>query len=103
MIQSDKFDSSNMDIKKLSNSALLFVIKRLIEIFGVSVSLIGILILFLLFLILRRSKFYFSREYRNQKYFGLSGQLDVRFNFTIYWANSIFIPITYIFTGVKYF
>ena len=45
MIQSDKFDSSNMDIKKLSNSALLFVIKRLIEIFGVSVSLIGILIL----------------------------------------------------------
>ena len=44
MIQSDKFDSSNMDIKKLSNSALLFVIKRLIEIFGVSVSLIGILI-----------------------------------------------------------
>ena len=44
MIQSDKFDSSNMDIKKLSNSALLFVIKRLIEIFGISISLIGILI-----------------------------------------------------------
>ena len=32
MIQSDKFDSSKMDIKKLSNTALTFLIKRLIEI-----------------------------------------------------------------------
>ncbi len=44
MIQSDKFDSSNMDIKKLSNTALLFIIKRLIEIFGVFTSIIGILL-----------------------------------------------------------
>ena len=37
MIQSDKFDSSKMDIKKLSNTALTFIIKRLIEIFGILV------------------------------------------------------------------
>ena len=35
MIQSGKFDSSNMDIKKLGNSILIFIIKRLIEIFGI--------------------------------------------------------------------
>ena len=49
MIQSDKFDSSNMDIKKLSNTALMFVIKRLIEILGICISLIGILIFIALF------------------------------------------------------
>ena len=30
MIQSVKFDSSNMDIKKLANSVITFIIKRLI-------------------------------------------------------------------------
>ena len=38
MIQSGKFDSSNMDIKKLANSVLIFIIKRLIEIFGIIIS-----------------------------------------------------------------
>ena len=32
MIQSVKFDSLNMNIKKLANSALTFIFKRLIEI-----------------------------------------------------------------------
>ena len=45
MIQSDKFDSSNMDIKKLGNSVLIFIIKRLIEISGGIVSLAGFLLL----------------------------------------------------------
>ena len=45
MIQSDKFDSSNMDIKKLANSTLIFIIKRLIEIIGILFLIIGILIL----------------------------------------------------------
>ena len=48
MIQSDKFDSFNMDIKKVTNSALAFIAKRLIEIFGIFLSSIG----FLLFLAL---------------------------------------------------
>ena len=37
MIQSDKFDSSNMEIKKVANSALTFLINRLIEIIGIIV------------------------------------------------------------------
>ena len=35
MIQSGKFDSFKMDIKKLANSVLDFTIKRLIEITGI--------------------------------------------------------------------
>ena len=33
MIQSDKFDSLNMNIKKLANSFLIITLNRLIEIF----------------------------------------------------------------------
>ena len=35
MIQSGKFDSSKMNIKKIANTALEFTIKRLIEILGI--------------------------------------------------------------------
>ena len=45
MIQSDIFDSSNMNIKKLANKALEFSINRLIEISGILLMLIGILLL----------------------------------------------------------
>ena len=45
MIQSDKFDSSKMDIKKLSNTVLTFLIKRLIEILGILIFLFGVLML----------------------------------------------------------
>ena len=45
MIQSGKFDSSNMDIKKLANSVLIFTIKRLIEIIGIIIFCLGIMLL----------------------------------------------------------
>ena len=44
MIQSGKFDSSNMDIKNLANSITIFTIKRLIEITGLIISTLGILL-----------------------------------------------------------
>ena len=44
MIQSGKFDSSIMDIKKIANTLLIFIIKRLIEITGILISIFGILI-----------------------------------------------------------
>ena len=44
MIQSGKFDSSYMDIKKLANSVLIFTIKRLIEIFGILFFCLGVLL-----------------------------------------------------------
>ena len=48
MIQSVKFDSSKMNIKKLSNIALGFIVKRLIEAFGICVILFGISIILLI-------------------------------------------------------
>ena len=44
MIQSGKFDSSNMDIKKIANLTLNFLINRLIEIFGILISIFGIVL-----------------------------------------------------------
>ena len=44
MIQSDKFDSLDMNIKKITNTAFVFFIKRLSEIFGVIISLSGLLL-----------------------------------------------------------
>ncbi len=44
MIQSGKFDSFKMDIKKLANSVLDFTIKRLIEITGIIILILGILL-----------------------------------------------------------
>ena len=45
MIQSGKFDSSDMDIKKLANKSLIFITNRLIEIIGVIIFALGILLL----------------------------------------------------------
>ena len=61
MIQSDKIDSSYMEYKKIIEFIIIFIIKRLIEIFGILISVFGML----LFLALisyspRRPKFYFS-------------------------------------------
>ena len=44
MIQSGKFDSIDMDIKKVANSVLIFTIRRLIEISGILISILGILL-----------------------------------------------------------
>ena len=44
MIQSDIFDSFNMNFKKIINSTVVFAIKRLIEIFGLIFFCLGILL-----------------------------------------------------------
>ena len=44
MIQSDIFDSVNMNIRKITNSAFVFIVKRLTEIFGASISISGLLL-----------------------------------------------------------
>ena len=46
MIQSVKLDSSNMDIKKTSKHCTkIFIIARLIEITGITVSILGLILL----------------------------------------------------------
>ena len=104
MIQSDKFDSSNMDIKKLSNSALLFVIKRLIEIFGVSVSLIGILILISLISYSPEDpNFIFPENTEIKNILGYHGSWMSDLILQSIGLIAYLLPITYIFTGLNIF
>ena len=71
MIQSGIFDSSAMDIKKLANSALIFITKRLIEIFGWYN--LGIYYYYPLSLIIRRPKFYFPENTQIKNFLGFQG------------------------------
>ena len=104
MIQSDKFDSSNMDIKKLSNSALLFVIKRLIEIFGVSVSLIGILILISFISYSPEDpNFIFPENTEIKNILGYQGSWMSDLILQSIGLIAYLLPITYIFTGLNIF
>jgi DNA segregation ATPase FtsK/SpoIIIE, S-DNA-T family len=104
MIQSDKFDSSNMDIKKLSNSALLFVIKRLIEIFGVSISLIGILIFISLISYSPEDpNFIFPENTEIQNILGYQGSWMSDLILQSIGLIAYLLPITYIFTGLNIF
>ena len=104
MIQSDKFDSSNMDIKKLSNSALLFVIKRLIEIFGVSVSLIGIVILISLISYSPVDpNFIFPENTEIKNILGYQGSWMSDLILQSIGLIAYLFPITYIFTGLNIF
>ena len=104
MIQSDKFDSSNMDIKKLSNSALLFVIKRLIEIFGVSVSLFGILILISLISYSPEDpNFIFPENTEIKNILGYQGSWMSDLILQSIGLIAYLLPITYIFTGLNIF
>jgi len=104
MIQSDKFDSSNMDIKKLSNSALLFVIKRLIEIFGVSVSLIGILIFISLISYSPEDpNFIFPENTEIKNILGYQGSWMSDLILQSIGIIAYLLPITYILTGLNIF
>ena len=67
MIQSVKFDSSNMDIKKLANSVTTFIIKRLIEISGIIITCLGILLLISFIYLTSFADNQFSFDFINQK------------------------------------
>ena len=74
MIQRYIFDSSAMDIKKLGNSIIIFITKRLIEISGIIITLLGIL----LFLALisyspEDPNFIFPENFEIKNYLGFRG------------------------------
>ena len=104
MIQSDKFDSSKMDIKKLSNTALLFIIKRLIEIFGISILMLGILILVALISYSPEDpNFIFPENTEIKNLLGYQGSWMSDLLLQSFGLVSYLLPITYIFTGINIF
>ena len=104
MIQSGKFDSSNMDIKKLANTLLIFTINRLIEIIGIIVCVVG---LFLLVSLISYSpsdpNFIFSENTEIKNLLGFQGSYISDLFLQSIGLVSYLIPITFIFTGINIF
>ena len=104
MIQSGIFDSSAMEIKKLANSILIFIIKRLIEISGVIISLLGVL----LFLSLisynpEDPNFIFPENTEIKNLLGFQGSYTSDLFFQSIGLIAFLVPITLIFTGINIF
>ena len=104
MIQSGKFDSSYMDIKKLSNTALTFITNRLIEIFGVCILLMGILIFIALISYSPEDpNFIFPENTIIKNVLGYQGSVASDFIFQSIGLIGYLLPVTYIFTGLNIF
>ncbi len=104
MIQSGKFDSLNMDIKKLGNSVLIFTINRLIEIIGIFVFCIGVL-LFVSFISYSPTdpNFIFPDNKEIKNILGLQGSYISDFFFQSIGFIAYLVSFTYIFTGINIF
>ncbi len=104
MIQSDKFDLSNMDIKKIANLTFLFLINRLIEIFGILVSIVGIILLISLISYSPDDpNFIFPETTEIQNLLGFRGSYMSDFFLQSVGFIAYLIPITYIFMGINIF
>ena len=102
MIQSDKFDSSIMNIKKIANSALLFSIRRLIEIFGFIISLLGLLLFIALVTYSPNDpNFIFPDNLEINNLLGFYGSYISDLFFQSVGLISYLIPVTFFFTGIN--
>ncbi len=104
MIQSVKFDSSNMDIKKLANIALNFIIARLIEITGITVSILGLILLIsLLSYSPNDPNFIFPENDEIKNLLGFRGSYISDLFFQSLGIISYLLSVTFIFTGISIF
>ncbi len=104
MIQSGKFDSSYMNIKKLSNIALQFLIKRFIEILGICVTLLGILMLIALISYSPEDpNFIFPEKTVIKNILGYQGSVVSDLILQSIGLISYLVPITFFFSGINVF
>ena len=104
MIQSSIFDSSKMDIRKLVNSVFIFTINRLIEIFGIIISLVGIL-LFIALISYTPSdpNFIFPENTKISNLLGFQGSYISDLFFQSIGMISYLVSLTFLFTGINIF
>ena len=104
MIQSDKLDSLNMNIKKIVNTTLQFAINRLMEMFGIIVLCVGI---FLLVSLISYSpddpNFIFTETTDIKNLLGFRGSYISDLFFQSIGLISYLISLTLIFTGINIF
>ena len=104
MIQSGKFDSSKMDIKKLTNSVLFFTINRLIEIIGIIIFGLGFLLLVSLVSYSPSDpNFIFPKDTEIKNILGFQGSYISDLFIQSVGLIAFLIPISYIFTGLNIF
>ena len=104
MIQSGKFDSFIMNIKTLTNSIIIFIIKRLIEIAGIFISILGILLLLgLISYSPNDPNYIFPENTEIKNWLGFQGSYISDLFFQSIGLIAFLIPITYIITGVNIF
>ncbi len=104
MIQRYIFDSSAMDIKKFGNSLLIFITKRLIEILGIILTILGIL----LFLALisyspEDPNFIFPENLEIKNYLGFQGSYTSDLFLQSFGLIAFLVPITFAITGINIF
>ena len=104
MIQSGKFDSSDMNIKKLGNTVFIFTINRLIEIIGIICSCFGILLFIALFSYSPSDpNFIFPKDTVINNILGFQGSYISDFCFQSFGQIAYLIPISYFVTGINIF
>ena len=104
MIQSGIFDSSAMDIKNIANSIVNFVIKRLIEISGILISILGALLLISLFSYSPEDpNFIFPENTEIKNLLGFKGSYTSDLFFQSVGLVAFLIPLTFILTGINIF
>ena len=101
MIQSGIFDSLTMDIKKIANSFLIFVIRRIIEIFGILIAILGILLFISLISYSPEDpNFIFPESTKIKNLLGFHGSYTSDLFFQSIGLISFLIPITVFLTGI---
>ena len=102
MIQSDKFESVDMNIKKITNLTVVFISKRLSEIIGILISLTG-LILFISLISYSPDdpNFIFPENTEIKNLLGFRGSYISDLFFQSLGLISFLFSFTLIFTGIK--
>ena len=101
MIQSGKFDSTYMDIKRVAKTSLNFTINRLIEIIGIIIFGFGILLLLsILSYTPDDPNFIFPNNSEIQNLLGFQGSYTADLLFQSIGLVSYLIPITFILSGL---
>ncbi len=102
MIQSDKFDSLYMNIKKIVNITLLFIVKRLAEIFGFLTLSAGILLFISLVSYSPEDpNFIFPQNTEIKNLLGFKGSYISDIFFQSIGLVSYLVSLTLIFTGIN--
>ncbi len=104
MIQSDKFDSLSMNIKNITNLIVDFAIKRLIEILGILIIVLGALLFLALFSYSPEDpNFIFPENTEIKNILGFQGSYVSDLFFQTIGLISYLVSLTFILSGINIF